>query len=104
MSETLWITLIIAVVVLVVLFMFRKQLQSFLFKANREGIQAELNTRDPRPQGRAQVNITGNRQAGKDNAIDVGRSGVNVQDNKQRGSNNKITVTPDKTRKQNKQK
>lgn len=47
MNETVFITLIITLGVLIVLWMFRNQLSRFFFKANRTGIEAELHTHEP---------------------------------------------------------
>ena len=47
MSDMVLITLIVAVAVIILLFMFRRRLSHFGIKANKEGIEAELETRDP---------------------------------------------------------
>lgn len=103
MTDTVLIVLIIALAVIVVLLFFRNQLSRFLFKANREGIEAELQTHKPVPgatsstatSGAGGVAIRGNKQVGEGNAIDVGRDNVVVEDNVQRGKDQKIQVRPD---------
>lgn len=101
MDTTIWIALIVAVAVIVVLFMFRRNIRKFFVKASRNGIEAGLETRDPsqspppaeiapvHPYG---VNIKGNTQAGSGNKISVGQSNVNVEDNTQVGRDQSIEV------------
>lgn len=109
MSDTVLIVLIIAITVLVVLIIFRRQLSRFLFKANREGIEAELETHKPaapkglttpspnQPGDRPSTTISGNWQIGSGNMIHVDRGDVAVEDNVQLGSDQEIKVRPDKT-------
>jgi len=101
MSDTVQITLIVAVVVLIVLFMFRERLRNFMIKASREGVEANLDTNQPAndaPKDRqGRVNITGNKLMGNKNRIDVGRSNVNVEKNLQKGSNQEIVVRTPKS-------
>ena len=101
MSDTVLIVLIVAVVVAVVLFMFRQQLKRFLFKANKDGIEATLETRDAsrRSAGPRGVSISRNVQAGKGNVIDVGRSDANVSENLQQGEDNVIRARPEPPKK-----
>ena len=102
MDSTIWIALIIAVAVVVVLFMFRRDIRKFFVKASRDGVEAGLETRDPnqntpevadRSYG---VNIKGNTQAGSGNKISVAQSDVNVEDNAQVGRDQSIEVKPRK--------
>lgn len=109
MSDTVIIALIIAVVILAALIIFRKQLSRFFFKAGKDGIETGLETRAgssaagaaaPPPAAAGEhtsVTISGNRQIGKEQKIDVGRSDVAVTDNFQLGEGQQITVRPDKT-------
>jgi hypothetical protein len=110
MSDTVLITLIVAISIVIVLLLFRKQLSRFLFKASREGVEAQLETRDStatpgsaqpieKPAKSASINIVGNRQLGKGNTVDVERSNVNVTGNTQEGQDNVILVKPEEHRK-----
>jgi hypothetical protein len=102
MDSTIWIALIVAAAVIIVLFMFRRDIRKFFVKASRDGVEAGLETRDPAPSpppaaggapGRAPgVNIKGNTQAGAGNRIGVAQSDVNVEDNKQLGRDQSIEV------------
>lgn len=102
MSDTVLIVLIVAVAVIVVLLIFRKQVSRFFIKAGKEGVEADLTTREPAaPAGTpggspAGVVISGNKQIGKKNKIDVvGRSDVAMQDNLQLGEGQEIKARPD---------
>lgn len=107
MSDQVLTVLIVTVAVLVVLYLFRRQLRRFVFKVNEGGIHAELETHDPTrasdgprqpamPSKGGSVNIIRNRQIGKGNVIEVGRDNVNVDDNTQLGQDQKIVARPDK--------
>lgn len=106
MSDSVLIVLIIAVTILVVLLFFRRQLSNFIFKANREGVEAQLKTHKPeksvpsggpavRPGKRPSVNISGNRQIGKRNKIKVERDDADVSDNLQLGEDQEILARQD---------
>ena len=97
MSDTVLTVLIVALAVVVVLYLFRGQLRRFLFKANREGIEAELTTRaEAGRQGRQDgINISRSKQIGKGNVIEIGRRDVNVEDALQLGEDQKIVAKPD---------
>ena len=97
MSDTVLIALIIAAAVVVVLFLFRKQLHRFSLKASGKGLETKLEARTPTasPERQAGITIRGSRQVGEGNIIDVGRSGVNVEDNTQLGTEQKIVIRPD---------
>jgi hypothetical protein len=101
MSDTVLIVLIIAVVVIIVLVIFRKQVSRFFIKASKEGLEADLTTREPSPSSTAtpgspaSVTISGNKQIGKEQKIDVGRPDVAVQENLQLGQEQEIKVRPD---------
>jgi len=107
MNDTVLIVLIITIGVIVILLLFRNQLSRFLFKANREGIEAEMETHNTREgkaaaaaspaatSGAESVTISRNKQVGRDNVIDVGRANVAVEENLQRGENQEITVRPE---------
>lgn len=99
MSDTVLVVLIIAVAIVIVLLVFREQLSRFIFKANKEGIEAQLDTRQEqdaaKPRRQAGVTISKNKQFGKGNVIDVGRNDVDVEDNTQLGEDQKIMARPD---------
>lgn len=101
MSDTVLIVLIITIAVIVVLWIFRKQVSRFFIKASKEGVEADLTTREPasetKPASEARpgVTISGNKQIGKKNTIDVGQSDVAVEDNLQLGEGQQIKVRPD---------
>ena len=103
MSDHVRIALIIAAVVVIALILFRRQLSSFLFKANKNGIEAELKThaqgaRDgasasPATQSKsAGVTIKRNRLFGWRNKIEVERDDADVAENTQLGANQEITA------------
>ncbi|MBM4460942.1 MAG: hypothetical protein FJ011_24800 [Chloroflexi bacterium] len=115
MSDTVIIALIIAVVILAALIIFRKQLSKLFVKISKDSVEAGLETREaggaaqavgtpsptaqPRPTAagkRASVTISGTKQIGKGNVIDVGRSDVEVKDALQKGQDQQIKVQPDK--------
>lgn len=103
MNETFWITLTLAVAILIALFLVRKRVVSIGVKAS--GMEAEMKmaepvvkTEDKLPSvntPRAQepgVEIVGNRQIGSQNTISVERSGTVVRDNVQDGTRQIIKV------------
>lgn len=102
MDNTVWIVLIVAGAVLLVLFMFRGVLSKFFLKANREGVEAGIETRESHPVAPTSeadshpyaVNISRNKQLGMDNKIDVAQSNVNISDNTQAGRGQAIEVKP----------
>ena len=102
MSDTVLIVLIIAIAIVVILFIFRRQLREFYFKANNEGIEGRLKTyQKPTPADENQpskqygVNISGNKQIGQRDEIQVAQKDVNVSDNLQLGQDQKIQVDPE---------
>jgi hypothetical protein len=103
-DDTVLIVSVVAIAVIVILFMFRERLKSFGFKASKDGLEANLDTERQGKAGTAaqadkarSINISGNRQIGEGNQIDVGRSSVNVEKNLQKGKNQKIVVRPQKS-------
>lgn len=95
MSDPVLIVLIIAIAVVLVLVIFRRQLSSFFLKANKEGLEARLETRETSSTGRADVTISRNKQIGRGNVIEVGRGNVGVEDNTQLGEDQQIIARPD---------
>lgn len=102
MDNSVWIVLIVAVAVIVVLYMFRGALSKFFLKANRNGVEAGLETREmpssgmPDTNSPHKVNISGNKQIGAEQKINVAQSDVNVSDNLQAGRKQSIDVKADK--------
>lgn len=100
MSDNVWIVLIVALTVIVVLFLFRRQLSSFFLRAGKDGLETRLETRDtpgnaPGDGSDASVNISGTRQIGRKNKIRVSRPDVNISQVDQIGSEQQIDVQPD---------
>jgi hypothetical protein len=107
MSDPVLIALIIAAAVVIALIIFRRQLGSFLFKATKDGIEAELKTQthaavdgtSNSTAGRSNpvnVNIKRNRLFGWGNRIDVERDDADIEENTQLGGNQDITVKSDR--------
>ena len=88
MSDTVSISLIIGVVVLVCLFALRNTLKQFGLKIN--GLSANVKTHE-----RPGVNITGNKQSGKNHLIKTERNDINISDNFQVGEQNVIVAEVD---------
>ena len=82
MSDNVLIVLIVAAAVVVVLIIFRKQLSSFFIQADQKGIKAKLETHDQAttPSEDGSVRITGGKQIGKGNVLEVERDDVIVED------------------------
>jgi len=103
MDNTTWIVLIVALTVILVLIIFRRTLSKFFLKANRDGVEAGLETREPtstpfqpgETNPAHSVNISNNKQIGANNKISVARSDVNVSDNTQAGQKQSIDVKSD---------
>lgn len=101
MSDTVLIVLIVAVTIVVVLWIFRKQISRFFIKAGKDGVEADLTTREtPEPgatpaAGQSSTIISGNKQIGKKNKIEVGRSDAAIKDNLQLGEGQEIKARPD---------
>ena len=101
MSDTVLVVLIIAITVVVVLYLFRRQLSDFLIKANKDGLEAHLKTRgteeiETSTGERPGVQISGSRLIGKKNEIEVRRDDVRVDDSLLLGQEQKISVKPDR--------
>ena len=101
MSETVQIVLIISVAVIVVLIIFRERLSRFMLKAGKDGLETELETQKkaqkPTAHRKGDLSITGNKQVGRGNIIDVERSDSNVDNNLQLGDNQRITAHQEKS-------
>jgi hypothetical protein len=103
MSQPVQITLIAAVTVVIVLYIFRRQLKDFIFKFNREGVDAHLSTHEPEPgreavpasTGKASTRVSGNRLVGRDQRIDVRKSNTDVSENLMMGRDQVIAVLGD---------
>lgn len=99
MDATVWIALIIAVAVIIVLYMFRRDLRKFFLKAGSDGVEAGIETRESQTANSGashSVNISGNKQIGTDQKISIQQSDVNISDNVQAGHKQKIEVKDDK--------
>ncbi|MFP4395335.1 MAG: hypothetical protein ACLFTI_08740 [Anaerolineales bacterium] len=102
MSDPVMITLIIAVALLIVLFIFRRQLKDFIFSISKEqGINTEIHTHDPpststgapgAPPPTRGVSVSGNVLRGRDNTLDVEHDDATVDDNKLRGKGQTLSV------------
>lgn len=105
MSDTVLIVLIVVAAVIVVLWMFRSSLSRFFIKANKEGMEAELQTHDNHEQNegtpgeRPDVNVRSNWQVGRGNKIRVSGKEADVSDNRQLGEDQDITIKDKKQRK-----
>ena len=97
MSDTVLVVLIVAVAVVIVLIIFRKQLSRFFIQADQEGFKAELETQEQTTTAseNAGVRISGSKQLGKRNVVEVEQADVVVEDTLQAGEDQKISVKPD---------
>jgi hypothetical protein len=102
MTETTWIVLIIAATVLIVLFIFRRQLKDFILKVNSGGLDAHLSTHSPQPdQGSSTpaaprgVKISGNKMFGWLQRIFVRHDQAEVSDNVMAGGKQDIVAVAD---------
>ena len=88
--------------IIIILFMFRKRLRTFIFQVGKDGLRSELHAggevasppdaAPPKPGG---VNISGNVQVGQGHRIDVGRGDTTVRENIQTGREQEIVVRPE---------
>lgn len=97
MTERLWIVLIVAIVVVLVVFMLRRQLKNLVLKGL--GMEAQVETHGPdSPENNRTsppaggVSITNFKQKGSRNEMKISRDGVNVDRAKQIGRDQKIVV------------
>ena len=102
MNDTVWIALIVALAVIVVLWMFRPMLSRFFLKVGKEGVEADLETRERQSQQpggfrRFLTNVSRNWQIGRGNKMTITGSGTNFEGNAQVGKEQELNVTdPDK--------
>jgi len=99
MSDQVLIVLIVAAAIVIVLYLFRDRLKKFTIKGSQDNLEANLEAykdtaqNEPGAAGQSYgVNISGNKQVGKDNKIKVAQSSVNVSDNTQMGQGQEIRV------------
>lgn len=106
MSNSAQIAMIVAVAVVIVLYLFRRQLSKFMLKFTKDGLETELTTHTPDapkpalaspPAASRPVVIKGNIQEGADHVIDVRRGDVEVIENLQEGDRQEISVGPDES-------
>jgi hypothetical protein len=104
MSEKVWVTLIVAVTVLFVVLMLRRQLRSLFLKGL--GFHAEVQTHnvdsvvrseDQSAGKSASVKISNFKQTGSRNVLDVKRDDVAVEKTTQKGLGHQINVGSDKS-------
>jgi len=97
MSDTVVIVLIVVVAIIVILFLFRKQMSRFFIKANKEGLEAQLEThRENQSHTKPKsVRITETSQNGEGHVIDVSRDDVEIDKVKQTGKKHKLTARPE---------
>lgn len=110
MSDTALIVLIVAVALIIVLLIFRKQLSNFQFKGGKNGLEMAIKTRKEdktkdssqtgtKPKG---ISVSRNQLWGKKNKIDIqsGSQNISADDNQMLGEEQEITVKPDSKRKE----
>ncbi len=85
--------IIIGVVVITILFMFRKRLRTVIFQIGKDSRRSERHAGDVPPPGG--VTISGNAQAGPGRRIDVARGDTAVRGNAQTGREQEIVVGPE---------
>ena len=98
MSDQVQIVLIIAVALLIVLFIFRRQLSDFRFKGGKEGLDMQLTTHKPPTELEKKstgVNVRGNKLWGRRNKIDVQTGKSSVEENEMIGADQQINVKPE---------
>ena len=102
MTQTFWIALIVAVAVVLVVLLLRRQLSSLFLKGM--GMEARVETHGPDSQNAARntramtkggVNISGFKQSGSNNKLDIARGDVNLEQTQQKGSGQEINVRAD---------
>lgn len=105
MSDNVLIVLIVAIALIIVLFIFRKQLSNFRFRGGKEGVDMEIKTRketvtNGSSQSRRNSNRTSvsrNKLWGRGNKINVQKDGnVTVDDNQLVGEDQGIDVKTEK--------
>jgi hypothetical protein len=100
MSDNVQIVLIIVAALVIVLFIFRKQLSDFRFKGGKEGVDMQLKTRKdaaqiaPGQPGEKQAGTSVNRNKlwGKGNEINLEGTNASVDENQLIGEEQKINV------------
>ncbi len=105
-NGTVLIVLLIIVGVIVIVFLLRDRITKLGARASLDKREGEFNIEaaDPKqspkemPADKHSVNISGNRQLGKSNVIEVERSDVNVQNNLQLGKAQQITTKSEQGR------
>jgi hypothetical protein len=92
MSDTVLIVLLIVIAVIIIVFFLRKRISHFFFKANKEGLEANIDTNQERKNG---VEISGTTLRGENCTIDVSRDNVKITDVVENGKGHKIAVRAD---------
>jgi len=88
MNDQTIIVLIIAVVVGIVLIIFRGNLSRVGFRTKK--FKADMETRNP-----GAINITKSSQEGENNEIDVNTGDVNISEFDQKGKEHKLSIKKD---------
>ena len=104
MSDEVLITLIVAVLLLLVLWIYRKRLSRFDFKAGTDGVDTKLETRPPQhksskggvPEEEPRLRVKRNWLFGWRNRIRAEGKGVSVEDNKLLGGEQDIDAGADR--------
>lgn len=107
MSDNVQIILIISVALIIVLFIFRRQLSDFRFKGGKDGVDMQLKTKKTETNSSANqsekmssgTSISGNKLWGRKNKIDVQANNASVDDNQLIGEEQEISVRPKTTKK-----
>ncbi len=95
MSDTVLITLIIAIAVVIILFIFKDRLSAFNLTANKRGLKG--NVKNYPPSG---VTISGVVQKGNKDKISVSQNDATVTNTKQLGDEDEINIQhPEKSKK-----
>lgn len=101
MSDQVIIVIVVAAAVIVGLFIFRRQLKEFIFKADKEGVSTGFSTHKP-AQNAAPVSgstrgvsVSGNRMTGWLQRIFVRHNDAEVNNNVLTGTRQEIVVAPD---------
>ncbi len=86
MTDTVWITLIIAVALVIILIVFRDKLSKFSLKA--KGLDTKMETHAP--PSSSGINVSSNVMEGKKQGIETSGGNINVKNNIMKGEEQKI--------------
>lgn len=104
MSDAVLVVIIVTVAVFLVLLLFQKRLRSFLFRADRDGIEAQLKVDKTAPKQKSSksgTTVSGNKLIGRGNKVGARGKSVDVSENILLGENQELaaesTPLPPKT-------